>query len=357
MAMFVPVCAGQNEQVLFESGKNGYHTYRIPAIVQTRKGALLAFCEGRVKGGGDSGNIDIIMRRSTDGGKNWADQQVIWDDKGNSCGNPAPVVDVDTGTVWLLMTWNRGEDHERLIISQTSKDTRRVYLSKSDDEGVSWSEPKEITDDVKKKDWTWYATGPCHGIQLRQGKHKGRLMIPCDHIEAKTRHYYSHVIYSDDHGKTWKLGGTTPSHKVNECAVVELSDGRLILNMRNYDRSKKTRQVAFSDDGGMTWKDQRHDEALIEPVCQASLLSVYPPDDEAKPYLFFSNPASQKGRTGMTVRVSHDDGKTWPKSKLIYAGGSAYSDLVRLSENEIGVFFEKDGYKKIVLVRLGLGLE
>ena len=169
-------------------------------------------------------------------------------------------------------------------------------------------------------------------------------------VNRKTKHYYSHIIYTDDHGKTWKLGGRTPNHKVNECAVAELSDGRLILNMRNYDRSKKTRQVAFSDDGGVTWKDQRHDDALIEPICQASLLSVYPPEDHAKPYLFFSNPASQQGRTHMTVRVSYDDGKTWPKSKLIYSGGSAYSDLVRISEDEIGVFYEKDGYQKIVLV-------
>ncbi|MCA9080940.1 MAG: exo-alpha-sialidase, partial [Planctomycetaceae bacterium] len=99
-------------------------------------------------------------------------------------------------------------------------------------------------------DWTWYATGPGSGIQMEAGPHQGRLVIPCDHIQAQTKHYYSHVIYSDDHGASWRLGGSSPQHQVNECEVVELDDGRLLLNMRNYDRSHKARQVAFSNDGG-----------------------------------------------------------------------------------------------------------
>jgi len=342
------------DTVLFESGKGGYHTYRIPAIVKTTKGTLLAFCEGRKKSRSDTGDIDTLVRRSTDGGRTWSPQQVVWDDAGNCCGNPSPVVDGETGTVWLLSTWNRGDDHEREIIGLKSKDTRRVFVTCSKDDGVTWAKPKDITKTTKKPDWTWYATGPCHGIQLGRGKHKGRLVIPCDHIEATTKHYYSHAIYSDDHGKTWQLGGSTPEHKVNECAVAELSDGRLLLNMRNYDRNKKARQVAISEDGGETWKDQRFDPVLIEPICQGSLLTVYPPEDHAGPWLLFSNPASTSGRTHMTVRLSLDDGRTWATSKLLHAGGSAYSDLVSIGENEIGCLYEKDGYRTIALARFAL---
>lgn len=342
------------EQDLFMSGQNGYHTYRIPAIVKTTKGTLLAFCEGRKNSRSDTGDIDTLVRRSIDGGSTWAPQEVVWDDAGNCCGNPAPVVDEDTGTTWLLSTWNRGDDHEGAIKSRKSKDSRRVFVTCSRDDGLTWAKPKEITQATKKPDWTWYATGPCHGIQLRQGKRKGRLVIPCDHIEATTGHYYSHAIYSDDHGATWKLGDSTPRHQVNECAVAELSDGRLMLNMRNYDRSKKARQVAISGDGGKVWTDQRFDPVLIEPICQGSLLSVHPPEDHAKPWLLFSNPASTSKRSRMTVRLSLDDGKTWAVSKLIHAGGSAYSDLVQVGENEIGCLYEKDGYKTITLARFAL---
>jgi len=150
------------------------------------------------------------------------------------------VVDRQTGTIWLLSTWNLGSDHEKRIIDGTSKDTRRVFITSSTDDGLSWAKPKEITSDVKQPDWTWYATGPGNGIQLSKGKHKGRLIIPCDHIEAGTKKYFSHVIYSDDHGRSWQLGGSTPDDMVNECAVVQLDNGDLMLNMRNYDRTKKT---------------------------------------------------------------------------------------------------------------------
>ncbi len=124
---------------------------------------------------------------------------------------------------------------------------------KSIDDGKTWSAAKEITPQVKRKNWTWYATGPCHGIQLEKEEHKGRLVIPCDHIEAETGKYFSHVIFSDDYGETWQLGGATPQDQVNECTVAELPDGKLMLNMRNYDRTQKARKISISDDGGQTW--------------------------------------------------------------------------------------------------------
>ena len=332
--------AAQDGKPLFVSGQDGYHTYRIPALAVTPQGTVLAFCEGRKKSASDAGDIDLLVKRSTDHGKSWSGQRVVWDDAGNTCGNPCAVVDRDTGTIWLLATWNRGDDHERAIIEQTSKDTRRVFVIHCTDDGRSWSAPREITADVKKKDWTWYATGPGSGIQIEHGPHKGRLVVPCDHIEADTKHYYSHVIYSDDRGKSWKLGGTTPEHRVNECEAVELAGGKLMLNMRNYERSKKNRQVAVSEDGGLTWKEQRFDEALIEPVCQAAIERYRWPDRTSRGAILFSNPASKSGRVNMTVRASFDEGQTWPVSRVLHSGPSAYSDLAVLGNGQIACLYE-----------------
>ena len=230
---------GKVGEPLYVSGQDGYHTYRIPALAVTTKGTVLAFCEGRKNSASDTGDIDLLVKRSTDHGRTWSQLHVVWDDAGNTCGNPCAVVERETGTIWLLTTWNRGDDHESQIIAQTSKDTRRVFVTHSTDDGLSWSDPREITAEAKRDDWTWYATGPGSGIQIRHGQQQGRLVIPCDHIEAGTKRYYSHIIYSDDQGKSWQLGGSTPQHQVNECEAVELADGRLMLNMRNYDRAEE----------------------------------------------------------------------------------------------------------------------
>ncbi|WP_247098161.1 sialidase family protein [Arenibacter sp. S6351L] len=326
---------------IFEGGNEGYKCFRIPAVVTTKKGALLAFAEGRKNGCSDTGSIDLVMKRSTDGGKSWGKLEVLWHDEGNTCGNPSPVVDRTTGDIFLLSTWNLGEDHESEIIAQKSKDTRRVFVIKSENEGKSWSAPKEITSDVKLPNWTWYATGPGSGIQILGGKYKDRLVIASDHIEAVTKKYYSHTIYSDNHGSTWKLGGSTPLDQVNECEVVELSNHSLMLNMRNYDRNMSSRQLAYSDDGGESWKDMHHHESLIEPICQASTLRF---DFKGQLYVLFANPANAKNRVNMTLRLSRDDGKTWPVEKQIFQGPSAYSDLTFIDRKNIGILYE-GGYK------------
>jgi sialidase-1 len=324
----------------FAGGKDGYHTYRIPALAVTKRGTVLAICEGRKNSWGDSGDIDLVMKRSTDDGKTWSELKLIWDDAENTCGNPCVVADQETGSIFLLSTWNRGDDHEGEIIAQTSNDTRRVFVLRSDDDGLTWSKPQQITDAVKKPNWTWYATGPGGGIQLENGEHEGRLVIPCDHIEAGTKKYFSHVIFSDDHGSTWQLGGRTPLDQVNECEVVELLDGAMMLNMRNYNRDKRARQTAISRDGGITWLEQTHDAALIEPICQAAILRHRWPSAQQPGVVLFSNPASTQGRVQMTLRASFDDGKTWPKSLLLYAGPSAYSDLATLRNGNIACLFE-----------------
>ena len=342
------------QNAVYVSGEGGYDTYRIPAVVVTRSGTVLAFCEGRVSGRGDSGDIDLLVKRSDDHGVTWSNHTVVWSDLDNTSGNPSPVVDSTTGIIWLLMTWNRGDDKEREIIEQTSEDTRRVYVTHSDDDGMTWAEPREITSLAKRPDWTWYATGPGAGIQLKQpGTFQGRLVIPCDHIEAGTKHYFSHVIYSDDHGATWKLGGRTPNPQVNECQVVELSDGRLMLNMRNYDRSKKSRQVAYSDNGGGRWTDQRFDTALAEPICQASIRRFS--DDPS--VVLFSNPSSESTRENMTVRSSEDEGLNWTRELVLHPGPSAYSDLAVLGDGTIGCLYERgddNPYETITFARFGI---
>lgn len=343
---------------VFVSGDDGYHTYRIPALVVARDGALLAFCEGRKKAQGDAGDIDLLLKRSLDGGKTWGPQEVVWDDGDNTCGNPCPVVDQTTGAIWLPMTWNHGRDTERQIMQNSGRDTRRAFITHSDDNGRTWAKPREITAEAKRPEWRWYATGPGIGIQLTQGPWKGRLVIPCDHslvLADDPDGYNSHVIYSDDHGRTWQLGGAIRP-AVNECQVVELADGALLMNMRNYDRSQTTRALATSVDGGLTWSTVRHDPALVEPVCQASLVRYTTESPESQNRLLFSNPGHGEvgRRRDMTVRMSMDEGQTWPASRVLWPGPAAYSCLAALPGGDLACLFEagdKNPYERIVLAR------
>lgn len=339
---------------LWTSGEEGFHTYRIPSLVVTAAGTLLAFCEGRRNSRRDMGDIALLARRSTDGGGAWDESRVVWADPGNTCGNPCAVVDRETGAIWLLMTWNLGDDEETAIIDGASRDTRRVFVTRSDDDGANWSTPVEITGDVKPSGWTWYATGPGAGIQLRHGARAGRLVVPCDHVEAGTRRGYSHVAVSDDHGAHWRCAGRTPRDGVNECEVAELPGGELLLNMRNYDRSRRARKVSASTDAGETWSPPRDDAALVEPVCQASLRVVR---WRGRDLLLFSNPASADRRENMTVRASLDGGRTWPHRRTLHAGPSAYSCLAAPSDGEAAILYEagrESPYETIVFERFDL---
>lgn len=360
LAVLPRVCAAADDSLggiervtVFRAGQDGYNNYRIPSAIMTPKGTLLAFCEGRQQPG-DTGEINLIVKRSSDNGRTFSDHSIVWADGKNTCGNPCAVVDQITGTIWLLMTHNVGSDREKEIIAGTSKARRSVWVTSSSDDGATWAKPREITKDVMKPDWAWYATGPGIGIQLKHGEHKGRLVIPCDHVSlgGGAGAGNSHVIYSDDHGKSWAIGGEAPERAFNESQVVELSDGKLMLNMRNYrpglrKDEPKFRGVCISDDGGMTFKDLRRDSALIEPVCQASIV-------RAGERIVFSNPASMEARVAMTVRVSDDDGLTWPASKPIHAGPAAYSCLVELPDGSIGLLYEcgeKSPYERIEFAR------
>lgn len=334
---YINQSSAQQLNYIYKSNENGYTCFRIPALITTVKGSILAFAEGRRNNCGDAGDIDLVVKRSEDGGKTWGPLMVVWNDSTNTCGNPAPVVDRQTGKIVLLSTWNLGGDHEKEIIADTSENTRRVFVLQSVDDGLSWSAAKEITADVKKADWSWYATGPGRGVQISKGKYRNRLVVPANHITKITRKNYSHAIFSDDGGNSWRLGGITREDSVNESTMAELSNGRLMLNMRNASR-KRVRQTAISKNGGRSWSHLKADAALIEPVCEGNLLQYkYKGRAEA---LLFSNPASQTARAQMTIRVSHDNGKTWAFKKLLYAGPSAYSCMTVLPNGNIGCFYE-----------------
>jgi sialidase-1 len=324
---------------LFVSGQDGYTAYRIPVLLAAGPGTLLAFCEGRKDSFEDHGNIDILLRRSEDGGRTWGDRRVIRDDGQDTAGNPCPVLDASTGAVWLLHCRNN----------------RRVLVISSRDRGISWSAPVDITGEVSRPDWTWYATGPGHGIQLRGG----RLLIPCDHKQASAdprdaSFYHSHMILSDDHGASWKIGGVLGA-RTNECTAVELEDGSVCLNMRSYHK-KARRAVARSTDGGASFTEVELDPALIEPTCEASLFRLSSRATGGRSRVLFSNPASTE-RKDLTVRLSYDECRTWPVSRLLQPGKSAYSDLAVAPDGAILCLFErgeKTPYERITLARFTL---
>lgn len=341
---------------VFVAGQDGYHTYRIPALLRAADGTLLAFCEGRKTGRGDHGDIDLLVRRSSDGGVTWSPTLVVYEEGGDkkvTIGNPCPVVDTATGTIWLTFC----------------RDNRDVLVTSSTDHGRTWSPPRDITLDVKPADWSWYATGPGVGIQLARGELRGRLVIPCDHREgdAAKGPKCSHIFYSDDHGRSWQLGGTVAQH-TDECQVAELADGELLINMRNYlardggqpDRGGM-RTIARSRDGGQTWNEFDVDRQLVEPLCQASLVAAPAADRSQvadnvdgpdKVVHFFSNPATRDKRRNMTVRASFDGGRTWPNSRVVDAGSAAYSSLAVLPGARLGLLYERNDYRAITFVTL-----
>ncbi|WP_321477497.1 sialidase family protein [uncultured Paludibaculum sp.] len=326
---------------VFQAGDDGYHTFRIPALLATRKGTLLAFAEGRKGGRSDSGDIDVVVKRSMDQGRTWSGIELVADHGDDTIGNPCPVQDSKTGRIFLPLTVNPGNVTERQMIDRTVPDRRTVFITSSDDDGLTWTILDEITSFTRKPEWTWYATGPGVGIQT----HTGRLIIPCDHAVEGTRATLSHIIYSDDHGRTWQIGGSSDPG-TNECQIVELRDGSLMLNMRNYHQQNR-RAVSISRDGGTTWEPITHDAALVESVCQASLIA-------RDNVLYFSNPASTK-RERLTVRASKDQGKTWSAGQVVHNGPAAYSCLAPLKRDRIGCLYEcgeTSPYERIVFTSL-----
>lgn len=336
--------------LLFDSGKEGYRRYRIPALLTTPKGTLLAFCEGRKDGGGLTGDIDIVLKRSGDGGKTWQALEVVADDGTHTLGNPCPVLDQRDGTIWLALTRSHGLDTEEAIVAGTSREKTWVYLTSSRDEGRTWARLRDISAAAKRPGWTWYGAGPGIGIQLQ----KGRLVIPCYHAEVNTKIYRSHMLYSDDRGKTWEIGKSA-GEDCSECQVAERRDGCLLLSARTL-KGKPQRTTALSCDGGISWSAPERDANLYDPSCQASLLCLPEQGKDSKPHWLYAHPAGPGGRRNLTIRQSHDEGHSWTSAKMLRAGDSQYSCLALLPDGYIGCLYESwvDKNYRLYFDRLGV---
>ena len=343
--------------VPYTSGVGGYAFYRIPATVVTDTGTVLAFAEGRRNGTADSGDIETLLRRSTDGGCTWSDPQVVSSVKGQNRNNPAPVFDPATGEVTLL-TLGRPIDATELQIRSGSvpkADSMRVYQQTSRNDGKTFSDPVEITDQIKKADWRWYAVGPGHGTVLTRGAHKGRIIFGANHSitppagdaganPMDDKFLAAHSIYSDNNGKTWKIGyvqdNTDGVINGNESTAAELPDGDVVFNVRNQNGSAKSHRAGGrSTDGGasLTAPLAPIDSLNQVPVIEASLLQ---PSGSGNAPLLLSGPSDPNKRLGMTIYASSDGGKTWKVAKSISNAPAAYSDLVQLDDHTIGLLYE-----------------
>lgn len=286
--------------------------YRIPSLLWLPGDILLAFAEARENPWNDAGNIDIVMRRSLDGGVTWSPLQVIAEYGSQTAGNPCPVYDAKTGVVHMICNHNNEE----------------VWAMTSNDKGLTWSEPRNITPGLEL-DGSFHGCGPGVGIQLLYGAYAGRLVIP-SYGGGKGG---SHMIYSDNHGKTWKCGESAGCG--GECQVVESVDGSLYLNMR----SSPNREVARSQDGGETWSTCYSDPTLPDVPCQAGVYRFTDKYSYQKNRILYCGP-NYRVRGHYTIRISYDEGLTWPVEKELYAGSSAYGQLVVLSDNTIVLLFE-----------------
>ncbi|MEU9346495.1 sialidase family protein [Streptomyces sp. NPDC048278] len=329
----------------FRAGKEGYASFRIPAVVVSRAGTVLAFCEGRVNSAADYGHIDIVVKRSSDGGRTWGPLRVAASNGTDLAGNPAPVV-LDTGRILLVHVRSAASATEDAILrgQVSDADGRRVWVQHSDDDGVTWSAPAEITKSVKMTGWRWYATTPGHAIQLRSG----RVVVAANHTLPPTgtdtgtegKYNSGHCLLSDDHGATWYLGyldeNTDGYINVNETTAAELPDGRVYFNTRNDSPSPGNRADAHSADGGRTLvKPFRPQAGLTAPVCQASVLQLRDPD-----VLLYSGPGDPATRALMTIRASADGGITWRPAYPVDGLPAAYSDLARIDAATVGLLYE-----------------
>jgi len=347
-------------QDIFTSGVDGINIYRIPAMIVSPKGTILAFCEARE--GDDGDPTDLVLKRSLyDGrpskarklngyervfgnGVNWERMQVVLPGKGKAIMQNSPVIDLNNGTIWIVCYEVSGG------LEQHLKDVwrGRVLVLKSTDDGVTWSRPVDITLSVGA-----FVAGPGVGIQLKSG----RLVIP-GYGPNNSGKGSSRVIYSDDHGQTWRAGSYVTG-KTDESQAVELADGTLMLNMRS-NRGKWRRYVALSHNGGDTWYKEYDDEGLPEPGCQASILRYSTESNGGKNLLLFSNPPNPgpwSDRTKLTVKLSYDEGQTWRMSRRVNDGPGAYSSLSVLPDGTIGLLYETGDihpYEKITFVQFNL---
>ncbi|MFI9051597.1 exo-alpha-sialidase [Streptomyces sp. NPDC053427] len=349
---------GFDQQVLFKAAQEqGYTCFRIPAIVKSPRGTLLAFAEGRVHDCGDSGDIDLVVRRSTDGGLTWGPLQVINHGDGDTHGNPAPIVDRRTGRIVIAETYNEGRDDG---LSCDVPCDRTPHLQYSDDDGVTWSAPRDLTPTIRPPEWnSWYATGPVHGIQLTRGRHAGRLVFGINaesYAQGRVTENHAALVHSDDGGRTWKVGALdtwpiapdgTFRQKPSEMTLLERTNGSIYVNGREQDGTDLGhRTAAVSRDGGDSFAAPfRAIPDFYAPMVQASALRLPRSHDAGRGQTrtLFAAPADPDRRRTMTIRSSWDEGRTWEgvdRGARVTTDWSGYSDMVALSPDVIGLLYE-----------------
>ena len=354
--------------------QDGVNTSRIPGLATSKKGTLLAIYDARYESARDlQGHMDIGLNRSTDGGRTWQPMQIVLDmkewgtlpEKYNGVSDACILVDDNTGDIYVAGLWMHGvldretgkwvegltRDSTRHIHQWQAKgsqpgfgvkETSQFLITKSSDDGLTWSEPINITT-IKKKEWWLFAPAPGHGITLSDGT----LVFPSQG-RGKTGEPFSNITWSKDGGKTWAT--SNPAHKnTTECMAVQLSDGSIMLNMRdNRNRGNEEvngRTITTTTDLGETWTQHPTSrKALIEPTCMASLHKhLYHENGVEKSVLLFTNPASTSRRDHITLKVSYDDGSTWPEDKQILLdeySGRGYSCITSVNDSTIGILYE-----------------
>ena len=317
----------------YEPGKSP--VYRIPAMVVTIQGTLIVFCEARASKY-DWGHIRIVAKRSEDDGRTWGTEIDL--SKGrfpdNCIGNPAPVVDRQTGRIYSICHFRTGTGHADNYAIQNP---RNVLVQYSDDDGKTWSEPKFLIKQFLREGCDHMMTGPVHGIQLTQGKYKGRLVIPGVGPPS------NYVVYSDDHGKTWQAGGSGPANgTVNESTAVELLGGDVMVNVRRGQGPLNRYSFILPNGGSGEYRkgSERYVPDLPDGGTQGTTLRYSWPDDGKPGIILYAGPGLPTGRVRGTLFASYDEGKTWPWKKVIYEGGYGYSDIAKLPDGRIACVFE-----------------
>jgi sialidase-1 len=349
---------------VFNAGADGYSCFRIPAMITTRSGVILAMADGRITNCADIPNpLDLVLKRSTDNGKSWGPLQVVADyghntndtDMYPAYGITNPVPRVSAGDAALLLDRTNGRiwtlyDNGAWVQKQSRHRAIKLELRYSDDEGKTWSGAIDIEAQNRglRPPGTDFMAGPGNGIQLMHGPHAGRLIF-ATYIWNKP--FFSTLIYSDDHGRTWHLGGKS-AEGGGETQIAETDNGHLLVTIRSNTLIQKgVRFFNRSEDGGMTWStpyfESKDQPSIPDPKCQASLFRVDDARGKNGCALFLSNVAHPSARTNLMLRTSFDLGQTWPTSQMIYAGGAAYSSLTHLTNGALGLLFEADKYGRI----------
>ena len=339
--------------VVRKLGDEGVHTYRIPGLITTQKGTLISVYDIRYTTSRDlPGNIDVGMNRSTDGGNTWEPMKIIMDmgepHENNGVGDPTILFDPANNRIWVAALWSKGN---RSIAGSgpglTPDETGQLVLTYSDDDGLTWAPVYSITPEVKNPKWNLFFQGPGAGIVMNDGT----LVLPTQYW-SEDKMPFSNIIYSKDHGKTWKTSLTAPKSNTTESQVVETSPGTLMLNMR--DNRGKYRSISTTSDFGTTWTEHPTSRnALPDPICQGSIIKT---TFENKEVLLFCNlDTSIRKREKMTVKASLDLGESWPSQYhhlFDERNTFGYSSISMINKNTLGVLYE--GIRNIYFVQIPL---